>query len=296
MPMETDVAAVQDARPGPDNAAGFRLPAGTCDSHFHVFDSGRYPYASHRHYTPPDATLADYLALCSRFGIDRAVLVHPTVFGGDHRSFEEILQAHPDRLRGVAVVSPETPDADIARWHRLGARGTRITTVFAGGPDMKAIERVVAKVRPFGWHVQLLADVEERPELVAHVHALGVQVVVDHMGHHRAVDLHRSAGFANLLALLGEGVAWVKLSAPYRLSPASHGDADIQRVVQALAKANERRLVWGTDWPHPASAHAVPADDQLVSLVSDWLPDAALREAVLVHNPSRLYWADTTCA
>lgn len=268
-----------------------RLPAGSCDSHFHVFDAARYPYAAQRHYTPPDATLADYLAMCARFGIERGVLVHPTVFGADHRSFEAILSAQGGRLRGVAVVSPDTPEADIGRWHLLGARGTRVTTVFGNGPGLSAIERIAAKVQRLGWHLQLLVDVMAQPKLLAQVRALGVEVVVDHLGHHRAAELHQSAGFANLLSLLAEGGTWVKLSAPYRLSPACHGDPDIQRVVEALVRANPQRLVWGTDWPHPASPHAVPRDEQLVSQVFEWLPDPALRAAVLVHNPSRLYWA-----
>lgn len=281
------------ARPGTERASGRQLPAGSCDCHFHVFDGARYPYAPQRHYTPPDATLANYLQMCDRFGIDRAVLVHPTVFGADHRSFEDILLAQAGRIRGVAVVSPDTPEEDIARWHRLGARGARITTVFAGGPPLASIREVVDKVEPFGWHLQLLVDLVEHPELVGQVQAMGVEVVVDHMGHHAAAGLGRSAGFANLRAQLAEGVAWVKLSAPYRLSPASDADADVENLVRAMAAANPDRLLWGTDWPHPASPHAVPDDARLVSLLSEWLPDADLRERVLVRNPTRLYWRDT---
>lgn len=265
------------------------LPALACDCHFHVFDAARYPYAPRRHYTPADATLADYLAMCAANGIARSVLVHPTVFGGDHRSFEEILAAHPGRMRGVAVVAPDTPDEAIARWHALGARGTRITTIFGGGPEPKTLERIVAKVKPFGWHLQLLVDVAQRPELVAQALALGIEVVVDHIGHHEAVALRQSAGFANLLAQLREGRTWVKLSAPYRVSAESHGDPAVQRLAEALTGANARQVVWGTDWPHPTSPHPVPSDARLAALACEWLPDAALREQVLVANPARLY-------
>jgi predicted TIM-barrel fold metal-dependent hydrolase len=278
------------AQASSDSAVGGKLPAGTCDCHYHVFDAGRYPYAPERHYTPPDATLKDYLALCARFGIDRSVLVHPTPFGADHRSFEEVLTLHGDRMRGVAVVSASTTEDDIARWHRLGARGTRLTPVFHGSPHGGTVEDIVAKIKPFGWHVQLLVDVVAQPDLAAKVHALGVEVVVDHLGHHDAPVLRQSAGFANLLALLKEGVAWTKLSAPYRSSATSHADTEIQRVVDALLAANARQLVWGTDWPHPASPYPVPDDAQLVRLVESWLPSASLREQVLVHNPTRLYW------
>lgn len=269
-----------------------RLPAGACDCHFHVFDAARYPYAAARHYTPPDAPLLDYLGLCTRLGIDRSVLVHPTVFGADHASFEDILQSQAGRMRGVAVVSPDTPDEDIERWHALGARGTRVTTVFGNTPDLARIERIAAKVRPFGWHLQLLVDVAEHPALVGQVLGLGVTVVADHMGHHDAAPLLASPGFANLRAALAEGSAWVKLSAPYRLAPSAHLDADIRRVAQALVEANPKRAVWGSDWPHPSSPHAVPSDAQLVQLALDCVPGAALREQVFVSNPTRLYWDD----
>lgn len=278
---------------GVDSTAVLRLPGNSCDCHFHVFDSARYPYATARSFTPADATLASYMALCDRFGIDRAVLVHPTVFGADHRSFEEVLQTHPGRLRGVAVVHPETPEADIARWHRLGARGTRINALFASGPGVRSIEEIVAKIKPFGWHVELLIDVAEQPELAGKIRALGVEVVVGHMGHHPAAELGRSAGFANLLGLLADGAAWVKLSAPYRLSATCLGDADIKRLTQALVGANPDRVLWGTDWPHPNTLNAVPDPAQMVAQLFEWLPDAALRETVLVRNPTGLYWRDT---
>jgi predicted TIM-barrel fold metal-dependent hydrolase len=269
--------------------AALRLPEGSCDCHFHVFDADRYPYAEGRHYTPADAPLADWLAMGVRFGIDRGVLVHPTVFGHDHRSFETILAAYPERLRGVAVVGPDTPDEDIARWHALGARGTRIVMTFGGGRDQAVLERIVAKVRPFGWHVQILVDLFDSPEVAASIAALGVPVVVDHMGHHAAAALATSAGYANLLTLLERGEAWVKLSAPYRLSPHSAGDADVSRLVAGFIRANPHRLLWGTDWPHPSSPHPVPDDERLMAQVFEWFADAALRETVLVQNPSRLY-------
>lgn len=268
------------------------LPQGACDCHFHAFEPARWPYAAARHYTPPAAPVADYLALCERLGIARSVLVHPTVYDADHRSFEDMLALHGPRMRGVAVVGPDTPEDDIARWHRLGARGTRITTVFGGGPALPQIRRIAERVKPFGWHLQLLVDVVEQPDLLAQVRALGVEVVADHMGHHAAAVLRKSAGFANLCAQLAEGAAWAKLSAPYRLSAEPATDPHVRHVAQALARSNPQRIVWGTDWPHPSSPHPVPPDEQLVDLLFNWLPDAGLREAVLVHNPGRLYWGE----
>lgn len=276
------------------NTEHARLPAGTCDSHFHVFEASRYPYAAHRSYTPPDATMADYIALCRRYGIDRAVLVHPSVFGADHLSLERSLQEHGDWLRGVAVVFPDTPEQSLARWHALGVRGTRVNSLHAGGPAVEDMRAIVAKVAPLGWHVQVLIDLATRPDLVGAVCDMGVSVVVDHLGHHPPAALAGSAGFANLLALVREGRAWVKLSGPYRSAAQAPNYGDSQRLVDALVAANPRMLVWGTDWPHPPAAYPIPTDDALVALVWRWLPDPQLRQAILVDNPTRLYWADAS--
>ncbi|QIL79977.1 amidohydrolase family protein [Diaphorobacter sp. HDW4A] len=266
------------------------MPSGACDCHFHIFEAARYRYAEARHYTPQDATLDDYLALCNDLSIQRSVLIHPTVFGGDHLSFEDVLRSQGHRMRGVAVVAPDTPDEDIARWHALGARGTRITTIFSGDVNTQTIRRIVDKIKPFGWHVQLLVDVAQRPDLVAQVLDMGATVVVDHMGHHDAATIQQSAGFANLLSQLSQSGIWLKLSAPYRLSADCISDVHVQSLAERYLRVNPDRLVWGTDWPHPSCSNRIPTSQQLLTLMTQWLPDEVIRKKVLADNPARLYW------
>jgi hypothetical protein len=53
-----------------------RLPAGTCDSHLHVFGPhARYPLDARRNYTPHECSLEDYRQVMQAVGIERAVLV-----------------------------------------------------------------------------------------------------------------------------------------------------------------------------------------------------------------------------
>lgn len=269
-----------------------RLPAGACDCHFHVFDSARYPYAAERSYTPPDATLAQQTALRARHGIDRCVLIHPSVFGADHRSLEDLLAGQAPAMRGVAVVFPHTPEEDLARWHALGVRGSRVNALFAGGPGLHALQGLCARIRPWGWHVQLLIDLVQSPHDPQRVADSGTEVVIDHMGHADPTALLGSAGLANVLALMAEGRAWVKLSAPYRLSALGVRHPDLPRLIERFLRANPERVVWGTDWPHPSPPHAPDDDDALVSSVFDWLPDIGLRHQVLVRNPEVLYGFD----
>lgn len=268
-----------------------RFPAGSCDCHFHVFEpASRFPHGPTRSYTPTDATLADYRAMTSTLGIDRCVLVHPSVYGGDHRSFEWLLQNNADWMRGVAVVFPDMQQEDIARWHALGARGTRINSLYAGGASLATLPRIVDLVKPFGWHLQLLIDVSQTPDLVGQAVDLGVTVVVDHFGHLPAERGARDPGFANLLALVREGRAWVKVSGAYRVTGTRGDYADVRPLAEALLAANRDQLVWGSDWPHPAIAAPMVNDGDLANLLIDWF-DPSDRQRILVDNPTRLYWS-----
>jgi 2-pyrone-4,6-dicarboxylate lactonase len=271
------------------------LPRGACDCHFHIFEAtpagvAAFAFAEPRSYTPSPAGIDAYRAMASALGLERAVLVHPSVYGADHTSFEHWLALCGDWMRGVAVVQPDTPHADIERWHALGARGTRCNALFDGGVPMDAVPRIVDRVRDFGWHLQVLMDVSQDPRRVLAFADLGVPLVVDHCGHVPARDALASKGFRNLLALVREERAWVKLSGLYRITPQRTGFSDAAPVVEALLRANPSRLVWGTDWPHPAIAPPMVDDGDLIEALLDACSATELQQ-VLVDNPTRLYWS-----
>jgi 2-pyrone-4,6-dicarboxylate lactonase len=273
-----------------------RLPPGTCDCHFHIFEpageAGKtFPFSNPRSYTPTMATLAAYRRMADALGIDRAVLVHPSVYGADHSSFEHWLQRCAGWMRGVAVVQTDTPQADIERWHSLGARATRCNALFDGGVPESALPRIVDSVRGLGWHLQVLMDVSRDPTQVLFLAGLKVPLVVDHCGHVPAAQALQSRGFQNLLWLVREGRAWVKLSGLYRLTARRQGFEDTAPLVEALLRANPAQLVWGSDWPHPAIAPPMVDDGDLVQALLDVCGETELRQ-VLVDNPTRLYWSN----
>lgn len=269
-----------------------RLPAGTCDCHFHVFeDVARYPLAEGRSYTPAPAPMTDYRRMMGVTGIERAVLVQPSVYGSDHTLFVDILKEHAAWMRGVAVVRADTPEQDLELWHRVGSRGTRVNALYAAGAPVAEIEAIVQRIRPYGWHVQVCIDVDAQPDLLGRIVEMGAPVVVDHIGHLPAESAARSRGFASLVSLLREGRVWAKLSGPYRLSAQRTGFSEVRPLVDRLVEANPGRLVWGSDWPHPSIAAPMVNDTDLANVACEWLGDAALRQQVLVANPSQLYWA-----
>ena len=266
-----------------------RLPAGTVDCHFHVFeDPVLYPYTENRSYTPSLAPWAAFQKMNDTIGADRAVLVHPSVYGHDHRTLYDTLHAHPDRLRALGVLSMDTTEAEIEKLHQAGTRGTRVNILFAGGSQLADAETLAKRIQPFGWHIQFLVDVAAQPEIPAWAATLGVPVVFDHFGHPSVPDVN-NPGFKNMCALIKEGSAWAKLSGAYRVVDPVNKWGAIAPFVEAMLNTRTDRLVWGTDWPHPNIPAPMPNDGDIADAVFTWLPDAELRQKILVNNPEILY-------
>ncbi|CAB3708416.1 amidohydrolase family protein [Trinickia soli] len=267
------------------------FPPGTVDCHFHVFGpETTWPYAPGRSYTPPDATLADYEQLAQTFGIARSVIVQPSPYGMDNRRSLQVMAESRLPMRAVLVLEPSVTDAELAEYHRLGARGVRVNLVFGAGLAIGTADTLAQRIRELGWHLQFLADVSAIDDLPGLVQRLRVPTVFDHLGHVPAAKGTGDAGFQNLLALVREELAWVKLSGPYRSTGLQATPYDDMRpFVDALIEANPRQLVWGTDWPHPSIPVPMPDDTDLTDQFGEWVGDVALRQAILVDNPERLY-------
>jgi predicted TIM-barrel fold metal-dependent hydrolase len=267
------------------------LPPGTVDCHFHVFGPGNtWPYAPGRSYTPPDATLADYEKLAQTFGIARSVIVQPSPYGMDNRRSLQVMAESRLPMRAVLVVEPSVTDAELAEYHRRGARGVRVNLLFGAGLAIGTAGMLAQRIRELGWHLQFLADVSTIDELPGLVQRLRVPAVFDHLGHVPTRKGIGDTGFQNLLALVREELAWVKLSGTYRSTGLQATPYDDTRpFVDALIEANPRQLVWGTDWPHPSISVPMPDDTELTDQFGEWVSDATLRQAILVSNPERLY-------
>ncbi len=266
-----------------------------CDCHLHVFgDEARYPMDPRRSYTPASASLAQYRAVMAACGIERAVLVQPSVYGTDNRcmldALREARQDGGDVLRAVAVPDATSSDADLEAMHALGVRGIRLNLVNPQVLDIDAGLALTARMKHRGWHLQLHvslrhAGAAQLAALVPRADRLGIAVVVDHMGRPEPGTLPEQ-----LIGLLAEGKVWVKLSAAYRNSAApAPGYDDLGPLVQALVGANPDQLLWGSDWPHTELSGAAPQAFDLVRLLSTWTPDAATRHKIAVANPARLY-------
>jgi predicted TIM-barrel fold metal-dependent hydrolase len=261
------------------------LPAGTVDSHFHVFAEGA-PLASPRSYTPQLVTLADWRAFADAAGIARGVLVQPSVYGFDNSVMLAALAADPDRLRGIAVVPETVPEAELLGLHRAGVRGVRCNTRNLGGLAFEAITGLARSIAPLGWMLQVQVRPAQLRALAALAPTLGVPIVLDHLGF---VDpLQPAAALRDLGPLLDAG-AYIKLSAPYRLSRAP-AYRDVARIATALLQRYPQQFLWGSDWPHTELWDGMPDDADLIDFAGEWLADEATRRAVFVETPQRLFF------
>jgi 2-pyrone-4,6-dicarboxylate lactonase len=287
--------------PPPDRAPRApraRLPSGACDTHAHICGPADFfPYAAERIYTPPDSTLNDYLRLLDVLGIDRAVLVQPSVYGADNRALIEALsRSRGQGLRGVAVVRPDISADEIRAFDDAGIRGVRLNLVDHAGErnvvPADVVRTLAATIAPFDWHIEFLVNLDEAPRFADGIAGLPVDIVVGHLGYPRggAGAWSNAASLDAFLRLFETGRCWVKLTGPYRISAAPDLPyADVTPLAHRLASVNPDRLIWGTDWPHVMCKKPMPNDGDLTDLIADWLPDAALRERVLVVNPALLY-------
>jgi predicted TIM-barrel fold metal-dependent hydrolase len=290
----------------PSTAVSFEVPAGACDCHVHVFGTAdAFPFVEKRSYTPPPASAEQLLALQNALHLSRVVIVQPSVYGTDNSCTIDGIRRLGDRARGVAVIDDNTANDALDEMHKAGIRGVRVNLETAGetDPDLARRNLIAAaeRVAPRGWHVQVYTRLSVLSSLRATIEAgLPVPVVFDHFGGARAADGLDQPGFADLVALVKAGHAYVKVSGSYRSSDKPPAYADTAPLAKALIAANPDRVVWGTDWPHPN--HALPGrpveetaplfdiDDGLaLNQLYSWAQRAIIRRKILVDNPARLY-------
>ena len=300
----TGAATEASAAPTVKTAVNFKVPAGACDCHVHVFpDPARFPFWTGRGYTPPVATASDLLALQRSLHLDRVVIVTPSVYGTDNAAtIDGMRELGSKRARGVAVIGPETTKAQIAAMDKAGIRGIRVNLESGGITDPAAaaanLDAAVALIKDTRWHMQIYARLSIIAALKDRMAALPMPAVFDHFAGAKAALGVNQPGFDAVLGLVRSGKAYVKISGAYRASDEAPDFPNVAPLARALIDANPDRIVWGTDWPHPGPAgksatdvnQPIPVDDgRLLNLLAEWAPNPATRQKILVTNPARLY-------
>lgn len=268
-----------------------QLPAGACDCHAHVFGPPEWArLLPDTHFRPNECPLPDYLRMLGVLGVQRAVLVQPSVYGTDHSLITQALRSGSFDLRAVAVVDPDIGPAELQAMHALGFRGIRVNTASATpGLGLQHVAALIERIRPLGWHLQFFVDLQRQPELADWLGDLDIPIVIDHFGRVPASGGLDSPAARALLKLLAKPHCWAKLMGPYFASDQFPAHRDVDALAQAMVALAPDRLLWGTDWPHPSARHQMPNDGDLADMFARWVPDAHTRQQILVTNPARLY-------
>jgi predicted TIM-barrel fold metal-dependent hydrolase len=95
----------------------------TIETHVHLFDPNRVPYAPEAPYKPPAYTLEDHVRLVEAAGLAHSVIVHPEPYQDDHRYLEYCFshEPRPGYFKGTCLFDPLREDTP-ARTRALADR------------------------------------------------------------------------------------------------------------------------------------------------------------------------------
>jgi predicted TIM-barrel fold metal-dependent hydrolase len=254
------------------------------DTHFHVFNAGVATKTA-RYIPKYTAALQDWMALAQSVGVARGVWVQPSFLGTDNSLMVSALEAHPQTLRGVAVIAPDTSLNELKVLHRAGVRGLRLNLsgVSHEIPEWTKAETVWSALHELGWHLEVHTDQGGLSKVLMQLPS-DIPLVVDHMGKPHQAHA-KDASLSVLIARSQRVPTYVKLSGAYRL-----GEVDPTTLAPMwLHELGAGALLWGSDWPCTNHEHLASYQDLFCALQS-WVGDEHLNQ-VLSLNPQRLYWS-----
>lgn len=278
----------------------FAVPVGAVDAHCHVFGpAAEFPYHPKRKYTPCDAPKKKLFALRDQLGFSRNVIVQASCHGTNNAALLDALAAAGELARGVAVVAPDIQDAELQAMHTAGVRAVRFNFVkrLVDSTPKSVFLDIAARVKKLGWHIVVYFEAPDLADLIPFLTELDCIIVVDHMGRPDVTKGVDHADFQQFISLMeNNSKIWTKVTCPERLTAQlPQGDvlpnySDVIPFSKLLVKKFPSRVLWGTDWPHPNMKSHVPDDGQLVDVIPQIAPTAALQKQLLIDNPMKLYW------
>jgi predicted TIM-barrel fold metal-dependent hydrolase len=251
----------------------------------HVY-SARYAAANDATLLPPDASLADYRKLQQRLRTTRNVFVLPSTYGLDNASVLDAIAASNGGAKGIGVANRCLGSSSLDAMDRGGIVGLRFNLVRSGAEALTDARALAPALAERGWHAEFHLSGPQLAELAPTLSRLPCSVVIDHMGRMPFHEGIAQPAFRVLRELLDGDAFWVKLSGTY-LDTRARREGVVQ-FGKALVEHRHDRLVWGSDWPHPAAV-AVPDDAEQMDYLLEWAPDPATRTSILVDNPALLY-------
>jgi len=267
------------------------LPKGAVDAQMHMYLPG-FPAREGGPGNPPGdlPTPEQYRQVMRWLGVDRVIVTQANAHQLDNGNLLACLAEMGEAARGVAVITGDTTDAEIARLSEAGCVGARIMDLPGGAIGLDALEAVDARSAAAGWMMAVQFDGSALPELEPRLSRLRSRWVLDH--HAKIFSGATPAHVAVIKRLIDRGNVWFKFAGCYESSRLGGPDfEDIAAVAREIARHAPERIVWGTNWPHNLAKNTeeYPDDAVLLDMALGWLPSDDARHLALVKNPEELF-------
>jgi len=230
------------------------------DSHAHIWtmETSKFPFQPVLGYTPEKpAPVEMLLSEMERAGVEKAVLVQPSVYGWDNSYLLSCLDQYPDRLAGVCLVNPfdsQAPDLLSSLVSENRIRGLRLNPIgnpqdnWIHRPDQHRLWEKASELKVTICVQILPKQLDGLAEMA--IRFPGVRIVVDHLAKPSSPSELNTPESREFLKLAEYPNVFMKLAALAYLSSQPFPFKDCSPLIQAAVEAfSPRRLVWGSDFP-----------------------------------------------
>jgi predicted TIM-barrel fold metal-dependent hydrolase len=160
------------------------------DTHCHVLDPARFPYAPDVAYRPAGqeaGALAQYLQVMDAYGIRHALLVGPNSgYGLDNRCLLDAVRQGDGRFRGIAVVNNDIQRRDLLALREAGVIGVAFNATVLGLDYYAGAAPLLRMLADLDMLVSVQVEHDQMVALRPMLEASGVRVLVDHGGRPKA--------------------------------------------------------------------------------------------------------------
>lgn len=276
---------------------------GLIDAHVHVWtgDKEKYPLSanfSEKDMDPPVFSPEDLFAEQKGTGVTRTVLIQMSFYEFDNRYMLDMIEAHPDRFRGVAIVDAAVPGVG-DRMKVLAAKGVRGFRLYAF-PDKVAtwaksdgIQEMWKVGAEEGLAMCCLTDPASLPVMQEMCRTYPeTPVVIDHFARIGMTGEVDQKQLDQLLALAKFEHTRVKTSAFYALGKKAPPYTDLAPMFRQVRDAfGSKRLMWGSDCPYQVQGdHRYDASVALVQEKLDFLSSGEKAD-IMKGTAEKLFFA-----
>lgn len=274
------------------NFPSYEIPFNACDCHHHIYDPVRFPYISCDTRNQPPADVNAYILLKNKLQLTRNVIVQLSAYGLDNAcTLDALDKMGKENTRAIVVLNNSVTDEELEKMNSLGVKGIRLNMTCGYKGEWGDIQSLVARIAELGWVVCLWVDPSLLVEKREFFEGMNVPLVLDHRGNIPAQVGTNHPAFKVIAEWMCQGKAWVKLSG-YYFGSTRVDFCDVVDFGKEFVKINEKRVLWGTDWPHPrcyTNLMPMPDDAKMLDQLMEQAGDSKIFKTILSDNPTELF-------